>query len=270
MSLTFGAATSNKVSFPTNARLDDKHNFTCLLVLMPTTVTDGRNFWDKGAANQKSCFFSLTTVKIQVVCATTIATFTTTRTYLTNTWYISASTYNSAEKVIRHYNSILGTGAISLDAGTTVTGVGAESTDAGSGWSLGNDSGALSSFQGRIALFVHFIRPLSLGELQKVQYCIPFGYMKMFDLFPEIAAYCDFWVHLGKNQSMAATGLQQNESIFSGTVRGSSSVSGTTISADAPRRLYFVGQRFDDLDEAGIISVGGVTLFNRAKCGVGL
>jgi hypothetical protein len=270
MSLVFGAATSNAVSL--DAGLDNKHNFSTIQWVMPTTLS-ARQFFGKGGA--KDFYMPSTTgsLEFDVACATTTATrITATGIIAINTWYFLATTYKSSEKIPRIYLGKFGAGvAEQSSGGSNVTGVGAENTDTAQTWCIGNKSNlGTVALQGNIAFFAHFGRALSLGELQRLFYISAYNFYGLYEEMPYLYPYCDIWMHLGRTQSNTNTGRQLNLSTFGSPVRGSSAPSGTTLGQDPPYKEYFSGNVYDDTDESLIISAGGVTLLNRAKCGVGI
>jgi hypothetical protein len=181
-SLTFGAATSDRVNHGSAASLDNLDPFSYALWVYPTTVTGNRIIIAKssaaGSPNGKFLGFEGASTRIQFIVdrVTTDTNYVTNLTALTtNKWWFVAVTFNSAGAVGEIANIYQGDLTATLAEGTYSTatdGSGANRDEAAISLSVANSTPATpaSAFQGRIAWVGVWNRELSLAELRAQQF----------------------------------------------------------------------------------------------------
>lgn len=218
MALTFGAATSDRVTLA--AGLNDLNAFTVLMWHFPTTVTNGRRLWDKGVDVKGLALTPSLQLEQKVGRATTNAFATVSAALATGSWQFVASTFDESDGPRIFTGGLASTASEPAYASRTI-GAGTSSADSGSPFCVGNIEGAGSTFayQGRIAVFAHFRRRMSLQEIIRWQFQ------------PYTDADCDIFMQLGFN----GTGTQPNLTSLGNGINGT--VTGATVADHVPLAL---------------------------------
>jgi hypothetical protein len=181
-SLTFGAATTDRVNHGSAASLDNLDPLTYALWVYPTTVTGNRSIIAKssaaGSPNGKALGFDGASTRLQFIVdrVTTDTNYVTNLSALTtNKWCFIAVTFNSGGAAGEIVNIYQGDFTAALAEGTYSTaadGSGANRDEAAISLSVGNTTPATpaSAFQGRIAWAGVWNRELSVSELRTQQF----------------------------------------------------------------------------------------------------
>lgn len=189
MAITFGAATTDTVSF-TDTDLDSHAAFTYIIWTRPTTQTGDRRLLRKnssgGATTTQVVWNAVDTNDLRFVTfrATTNSLSISTDGFSTNVWYCFAFTHSSGAGN-RIYWGTLTSPMVEVTYGTQTVGSGTILADAGGPLGIGNGpNGQLTPWQGSIAWVSFIARELTLAEIQRWQYR-PFNMTdtKLFALF---------------------------------------------------------------------------------------
>lgn len=177
MSLTFGAATSDRVDIGTAASITALDPFTVLAWVRPTTLTTARMFYGKGSPVGKIFRLSGTAGNIQTIIARAggNVSYTTNDTPLANTnvWYLVCLVYDTSKgagEVVNMYTGKLNSTAVESTYSSTVDASLATLTDATFNGFIGNNNANNQAFQGDIAYFALINRALTLGEVTSWQF----------------------------------------------------------------------------------------------------
>lgn len=218
MALTFGAVNTDRVTLA--AGLNDLNAFTVLMWHFPTTVTSGRRLWDKGVDVKGLALTPSLQLEQKVGRATTNAFATVSAALATGSWQFAASTFDESDGPRIFTGGLASTASEPAYASRTV-GAGTSSADSGSPFCVGNIEGGGSTFgyQGRLAVFAHFRRRMSLQEIIAWQYR------------PYVDADCDIFMQLGWN----GTGTQPNLTSLGNGINGT--VTGATVGDHVPLAL---------------------------------
>lgn len=221
MSLVFGATIADRVALA--AGLDNQHAFTNLIWFYMTTDTDLRRLWSKGGSSYaKDCGIDTLgggggDIYMNVARATTLASArSAVLTWPTNVWNYGAFTYDGTDGP-RIFRGTLTSTAAEASYFSRAVGAGAETSDSGGPWVIGNEPATfVRAFQGRIAFFAHYRRRFSLAEVVAYQWR------------PLPDADCDIYMHLGWQGTAAVTNWAPLGTAINGTVTG------TVTNADHP------------------------------------
>ena len=176
MAITFGGATSDRLTLQVQSASNNLNPFTWTFWAFCTTRNSSRVIIAKNSTSQKMARLNGSTGNVELLVgrATTGADYITSDTPLAaNTWKYFAFTFDStaaAGSLIHIYSGSLTSSIVESTYGTKTDGSGAVSTDSSQGFVIGNNSGALSAFQGRIANFSVWNRILTTGELIDQQF----------------------------------------------------------------------------------------------------
>lgn len=205
------------------AGLDNQHTFTTLMWVYRTGDTDGRRLFSKGTDEEKACFApagGTDSIRFGVKRATTFALATSNNAvFPQNVWTYLAVTYDSTDGPRIFRGTLTTTAAEVAYSGTRTVGVGAETSDSGQPWTIGQSGDPadyINSFEGRIAFVGHYRRRFPLAEVIAYQ----------FSPIPD--ADCDIFMHLGWND----TGTQANWGPLGAGINGT--VTGATVGDHAP------------------------------------
>ena len=224
MALTFGVTTSSRVNHGSATVLDNLDPFTVIMWMYPTTLTNGRRPYTKGAQNTFSIYGTAGDLSFERL-RTTSTIYTTNNTPLAtlNKWYFVAFSFNSAGatgQIVNIYVGNLSTFAVEATYGTATDGSGSLNTDATANLIIGNRPVADSAFQGRIAWVGVWNRELTLGELRAQQFR------------PHKTSGCVLFTHYGFN----GTGTQPD---WSGS-GNPGTVTDATVSSHVPLGYPFI------------------------------
>lgn len=215
MALTFGAASSDRVVI--DAGIDNEHAFTVLMWHYPTTVTAQRRFWDKGVDIKGLSIDPSSRMEMKVGRATTNAFATLSGSLSTGSWQFAACTFDTTDGP-RIFTGALDTTASEPAYSRRDVGAGAASSDSGGPFCIGGiEVGSpIYAFEGRIAIFAHFKRRLTLQEIIAWQFR------------PFVDADTDIFIELGYN----GTGTQPNLTSLGNGIDGT--VTGATVGDHVP------------------------------------
>jgi hypothetical protein len=210
MSLTFGAATSDRVAVAPAASINALTAVSVLAWFYPTTLNNGRGVVDKASSPSKVGWTmgSKANGAVQAIMkrATTALFWESSSLLLTtNAWWLAAITINQTGPATHIYVGSLAT----LAAEATLTGAdgsGAFGDDSAINLDLGNLSTLDSPVVGRVGVAAVFNRVLSLGEVQSWQFA------------PRMMAGCVGLWRLGDNGTGTQPDLSGNGN--NGTVTG--------------------------------------------------
>lgn len=219
ISLTFGAATSDRVDCGSAATLNNLDPFTWMGAVYPTTLTDTRKISTKGGNKRWEISGTAGNIRLRVAQATTAADYTTNTTPLAtlNKWYFIAVSYNSAGAAGQMINIYTGDWATAMSEatyGVATDGVGAVTSDAADILMIGNNAGGTLAFQGRIGHFSVYNVELTLAQIEAQR-------LRQF-----AAANCRMFHQLGFDGT--GTQLDKSGNANNGTVTGA------TVSAHHP------------------------------------
>lgn len=217
MALTFGAA-SDRVDLA--AGLNNENAFTVLAWLYKTGDTDGAPIWWKGTGNNKGFFLQYgaggNDFGLYVMRATTNAdSASVTGTLPSNEWSCVAGTYDETDGP-RLFKGSLTSAITEVSYATRVVGAGTTTDDSGGVHKIGQRPANDRNFPGRIAIFAHFKRRLTLQEIVAWQF------------HPFVDADTDIFMELGYN----GTGTQPNLTSLGNGINGT--VTGATVGDHVP------------------------------------
>lgn len=211
MSLTFGAATSDKVLVG-HSGLDNLQTLTKIAWVYPTTLSS-RRFIAKGQGSHTQSAFDMSNglgnIRYIRGCATTDSTYAANNGVVTlNAWNFVACTFDINANPNTHiYSGSISTVAAEVTYATQTQGSGAIFDDTANQECIGNtNDSALTAFQGDIAWAAVWNRVLTLAEIQDQQY------------FPHVTNGCVLFERL--NNSTTGTQLDQSGLQNKGTVTG--------------------------------------------------
>lgn len=174
--LTFGAATSDKVSLGAGTGLANLDPMTILAWVYPTTLTTNRNIYARGEAVTARRTFRTSGVvgDLQISVSRTVNTnYITNSTPLAtlNRWYCVVATFNSLAAVgqlVNIYTALLGGTLTEATYGTATDGSGAVVAEASavSIWGNTGQTSPVNAWQGGIAMGAVFAVELSLADCQ--------------------------------------------------------------------------------------------------------
>jgi hypothetical protein len=210
--LTFGGATSDRVTCGSGSNLDDLSTLTICVAAYPTTHTSGRKLCWKGEVQ-----FELNTTHGASNLLFYRGRATTNTLYRTNDsrattggWHFFAATFDSgATPQVRIYECSPAGAVTECTYGTNTNGTGALNTDAAANWHWANDVFVGSALQGDMSHGQVYNRVLSVSELSTIKTT-----WKKLD-------GCVLYTKFGEN----GTGTQRDET---GT-GGSGTVTGATL-----------------------------------------
>jgi hypothetical protein len=245
MALTFGAASSDRVNITNLGGIASNNPFSWCIWLYCTTRTNNRFIIAKNSTSQRAFRFNgtganLGNVELIVARSVTASSYITNDTPLTaNSWLCFVITYDSsasAGQLIHIYHGSASAALVESTYGTSTDGSGTIPSD--NAMVLGNNSGAASAFQGRIAYIAQFNRVLSLTEGISWQF------------FPRVMSGCVLFTPIGFN----GTGSQID---YSG-VQNNGTVTGASLTPDGPpvRNPFFFGPAAF----AYVVAAAGVTV----------
>ena len=174
MSLTFGAATSDRVNHGTG--FANLAAFTAWCWVYPTTITNGRRFlgnigggafagWDLSFTGAGGALLW------EINRATTPSSTKTSTALTTNSWWFLAATIDMAAGTVgRVFVGSLSAAVAEAGYSSNTNGSGAQKDDSANALIVGNIPGATSAIQGHIACAGVVNRVLTLGEMEQLQY----------------------------------------------------------------------------------------------------
>ncbi|MCC7045064.1 MAG: LamG domain-containing protein [Acidobacteria bacterium] len=174
MSLTFGGATTDRVTIAANATIDNLSAFTVLLWVRPTTLTSFRRIVAKEVSTTSGWAVRLTgtggDIRVTWGRATTDVSYVTSSTPLSSlyTWHLVAITFDqsgAAGEVVNIYTGKLTTAAVEASYSTTTGGSGAFDDDSSADLTIGNSAATDLPIQGNIAVAAVINRVLTLQEI---------------------------------------------------------------------------------------------------------
>lgn len=168
MALLFGAATTDRVSIPGAASINDITTLTMCAWIYPTAVTGGR-IWSKGSTAQKRLNQDAGGALSTTITRTSDSSFVSTTLLVLNTWQFVVVTYSEAAGV-RGYLGNLSKPVEEMSYSSTVVGSGATGTESAGAMNWGNRQGSNSAWtSGAIEVGAYFNRVLSLTEMRLMQ-----------------------------------------------------------------------------------------------------
>ena len=216
MALTFGAATSDRVTHGSAAVLDNLDPYTWLVWIRPTTLTNNRIIVGKSTSpgTGKMLAVNGTGGNVQVlVNRATDLSYTTSDTPMSlNTWGFIAATFNSANaagEIVNIYGGTETVIAVERALATTTNGTAPNDDESTTNLTVGNFDGGTSTFQGQIAWVGVWNIEMTLAQIQAQQY------------FPHVTSGCVFFARY--NNSTVGTqydfsGFQNNGTVTGATV----------------------------------------------------
>lgn len=253
MALTFGAATSDRVSASLAAAATDLQALTMWAIVYPTTIAANRhlidtNATDTGTATGFRSFSVRSTGQLNyegdmdLVDVAARSSNDASNTLAVNKWWFVAATISSAfvPKLYLADLSILNPVAECTYA-TQTTGLTATVTDSGGFIKVGNRINNTGAFQGRIAVAGYENAELSLGQLKQLAY------------WPRRLASNVYYAHCGYNGTT-------NVPDWSGNGQ-TGTITGATVSAHVPLGPFFGLDRY----LTGSAVVGRTTKNTRAN-----
>lgn len=221
-SLTFGGATSDRMSLTTTAAMDNLTAFTVIVWVNMTSQIANRRAWRMNTSGSGSAQLvqqnpDVNDFEFFVTRATTGMLIYTANNFSTNTWYCFAVTYNESAGTGEVGNFYYGTqtsNMVEASYATNQDGSGATTLGTVSGFDVGNRPGSNVAFPGQIGTFTMWNKELSLSEIQDQQFS------------PKPTPGCIVFINLGFN----GTGTQYD--LSGGGANGT--ISGAVVSSLGP------------------------------------
>jgi len=174
MALTFGTATSDRLTCGSGASIDTLDPFTYLTWVYPTTITSGRiHGFHKGTSPITRARFRLDNASGHMSvfvqrAGVDLSYIANNEPLVVNAWQFAAATFNSAAAVgsIAHiYRGTLSAAAVEVTYGTKTDGDGARNNDGANDLQIGNSNNTTLALQGRIAVVAYLAQEMTLPQI---------------------------------------------------------------------------------------------------------